>query len=62
MFNYRWREGSDKPQEDFKDMADCVRYAAMEQPLYRSPQNEGFVAAGPKAETYNPLYYGLSLR
>jgi len=31
---------TDKPEEKFKDFADCVRYVAMEQPLYISPQRE----------------------
>jgi hypothetical protein len=62
MFNYRWKEGSDKPQEDFKDMADCVRYAAMEQPLYRNPQLDGKFLVPIDNQDYNPLYHGLTMR
>jgi phage terminase large subunit-like protein len=62
MFNYRWQEGKDKPELDFKDMADCVRYAAMEQPLYKSPQLEGYIPPSGPVEHYNPLYHGLVMR
>lgn len=61
IFNYRWKEGSDQPEPDFKDFCDCARYAAMEMPRYRPPQPEGFMPQV-KEETYNPLYHGLSLR
>ena len=40
MFNYQWQPGTDKPQEDYKDGADCVRYLALEQPIYREPPKE----------------------
>lgn len=62
MFNYRWKEGSDNPEQDFKDMCDCVRYAAMEQPVYRVPQTEGWVAPVAQQDAYNPLYFGLVMR
>ena len=29
MSNYSWREGTDKPEEAYKDFCDCVRYAAL---------------------------------
>jgi hypothetical protein len=61
MFNYRWKEGSDNPEQDFKDMCDCVRYAAMEQPVYRAPQAEGYMPPAAQ-EFYKPLYYGLTMR
>ncbi len=63
MFNYRWKEGSDDPEPDFKDMADCVRYAAMEQPTYKPPQLDGDMSwAIAPDQIYNPLYYGLVMR
>jgi hypothetical protein len=37
MFNYQWKEGTDKPEEEFKDFPDTIRYAALEQPAYRKP-------------------------
>lgn len=40
MFNYQWKEGTEKPQEEYKDFCDCVRYAALEQPSYVEPQDE----------------------
>jgi len=40
MFNYQWKEGTEKPEEDYKDFCDCVRYAALEQPVYVEPQDE----------------------
>ena len=62
MFNYRWREGSDKPEEDYKDMCDCVRYAAMEQPRYQPPVDSDEYTPQPKPPDYNPMYYGLVMR
>lgn len=62
MANYRWKEGSDKPELDYKDFPDCVRYAAMEQPLYQMPMPEGFVPEAAPVQAYNPLTYGLSMR
>lgn len=62
MFNYRWKEGTEKPEEAFKDFCDTVRYAALEQPLYRIPQPEGWMPKEPPQDVYNPLYFGLSLR
>ena len=61
MWNYRWKEGSDKPEEDYKDMCDCVRYACLEQPRYVAPQLDGWVAPV-KSTEYNPLHYGLVMR
>lgn len=40
MWNYQWKEGTDKPEEAFKDMCDPVRYAALEQPVYKKPMPE----------------------
>ena len=69
MFNYRWQTGSDKPEEDFKDMADCVRYAALEQPVYRRPEQEidpvlarALLDKQNEKDKYNPVSYGLSMR
>lgn len=62
MFNYRWKEGSDKPEEGFKDFCDCVRYGALEQPVYKSPQEYEFPLYQQKEPEYNPLMYGLAVR
>src|SRR5208337_178830 len=62
MWNYRWKEGSDEPEQDFKDFADTVRYAAMEQPTYRSPELDAMPLFIPKMDEYNPLTYGLQMR
>lgn len=40
MFNYQWKEGTEKPQEEFKDFCDCVRYCCLEEPVYTPPQEE----------------------
>jgi len=41
MFNYQYKDdGRGKPVEKYKDWSDVVRYVAMEQPKYRSPQEE----------------------
>ena len=62
MLNYRWKEGSDKPEEDYKDFPDCVRYVALEQPVYKSPALEGWIPPQAPTETYHPLTYGLVMR
>ena len=69
LFNYRWQTGSDKPEEDFKDMADCVRYAAMEQPVYKRPEPEidpelarTLLDIRNNKDEYSPMFYGLSIR
>jgi phage terminase large subunit-like protein len=68
-FNYRWKMGSDKPEEDFKDFCDCFRYAALEQPVYKMPQPEidpalakMLLDKGDRKDEYNPLEYGLALK
>ena len=40
MFNYQYQTDKDKPEEKYKDFADCVRYVALEQPTYRGPREE----------------------
>ena len=40
MSNYAWDEDKDKPKEDYKDMCDTIRYAALEQPVYKRPEPE----------------------
>lgn len=40
MFNYQYDDKSHKPKEEYKDWPDVVRYFCLEQPLYRSPQDE----------------------
>jgi phage terminase large subunit-like protein len=70
MWNYSWDEDKDKPKEDYKDFPDCVRYAALEQPIYRAPEREIDAALARmlldrqnmKRESENPLLYGLSIR
>lgn len=63
MFNYRWKEGSDTPEPDFKDFADCVRYIAMEEPVYKMPMPEGWTPPPPpQQKEFNPLMYGLAVR
>src|ERR1017187_2572250 len=62
MANYRWQEGKDKREDAYKDFPDCVRYVALEQPLYRSPALDGWIPPMAPTEAYNPLTYGLSLR
>ena len=40
MFNYQWKIGTDKPEEQYKDFPDTVRYVALEQPVYERPLPE----------------------
>ncbi len=40
MFNYQYDEDSGKPKEEWKDWPDVVRYVALEQFVYRSPEDE----------------------
>ena len=40
MFNYQYKEGKDEPDKEFKDFPDVVRYIALEQPVYTSPESE----------------------
>jgi len=40
MTNYQYKEGHDKPEEEFKDWCDCVRYIGLEQPIYKAPEGE----------------------
>jgi phage terminase large subunit-like protein len=67
--NYSWKEGTDKPEEGYKDMCDPVRYAALEQPTYRAPQPEidsefaRMIMERQHIQTDdNPLTYGLVMR
>jgi hypothetical protein len=69
MFNYQWKEGTDKPEEQYKDACDCVRYAALEQPVYKAPEQEidqefarMLLARDNRAVSANPLYHGLQVR
>ena len=61
MSNYRWQEGKEKPEEGFKDFPDCVRYIALEQPLYSVQKLDDYEAPIPPPQQYNPLYYGLNM-
>jgi len=40
MFNYQYKDGYDKPDDEYKDFPDVVRYMCMEQPVYVSPESE----------------------
>lgn len=40
MTNYQYKEGKDKPDDKYKDFPDIVRYIAMEEPVYRSPEEQ----------------------
>jgi hypothetical protein len=70
MTNYSWKDGTDKPEEAYKDFCDCVRYAALEQPVYKRPEREIDPALARmlldrrerSGETENILHHGLSLR
>ena len=69
MFNYQWRAGTDKPEEQYKDACDCVRYAALEQPVYKAPEQEidqelarMLLARDSRAASGNPMYHGLQVR
>jgi phage terminase large subunit-like protein len=63
MFNYQWKPGTDKPEEGYKDFPDCVRYAALEQPVYEQPSSERdrllALLAAKNEQEYNPMGYGL---
>lgn len=69
MFNYMWKEGTDKPEEQYKDFADTVRYAALEQPVYTAPQPDidpelarRLLAAQGNQPQSSPLFYGLEVK
>jgi phage terminase large subunit-like protein len=63
MRNYQWKPGTDKPEEGYKDFPDCVRYAALEQPVYKAPSAERDILlellAKKNESDYHPLGYGL---
>jgi phage terminase large subunit-like protein len=69
MFNYQWEDGKDKPQEQYKDFCDTVRYLALEEPVYKKPVPEidqEFARMILDRENSKPegniLYHGLQLR
>jgi len=70
MTNYQWQEGTDKPEEAYKDMCDCVRYAALEQPVYQRPMPEMDAELARiimerenlQRNHVNELYYGLQVK
>lgn len=43
MSQYQWKEGTEKPEEKHKDFPDCIRYAAVETPIYRGPEQEALM-------------------
>jgi len=43
MFNYQYKEDADKPEEQFKDFPDIVRYVAIEQPMFRTQESQAEV-------------------
>ena len=69
MFNYQWKEHSDKPEEDYKDFPDTIRYFALEQPRYRAPKPEidqqlarMILDKQTTKESNSTLFYGLAIR
>lgn len=40
MFNYQYDDKTHKPKEEFKDWPDVIRYICMDQPIYRSPEDQ----------------------
>lgn len=40
MFNYQYKEGKDAPDDKFKDFPDIIRYMALAEPIYSSPERE----------------------
>jgi hypothetical protein len=68
MQNYQWKAGTDKPEEQYKDGCDCIRYFCLEQPVYEAPRPEidpeiARLLAGRVGEKgESPLFVGLSLR
>jgi phage terminase large subunit-like protein len=68
MFNYQWKLGTDKPEEQYKDACDCIRYAALEQPAYKAPEPEinqelaRLLLANQREETGGALYHGMKMR
>jgi hypothetical protein len=63
LFNYQWKPGTDKPEEAYKDFCDCVRYIALEQPVYSPPrsQMDAILELMTRRNEldYRPLEYGL---
>ena len=61
--NYQWKPGTDKPEEAYKDFCDCVRYLALEQPVYERPSEQmdliTMLLSSRNETEYNPLQYGL---
>jgi phage terminase large subunit-like protein len=70
IFNYQWQDGKDKPEEDYKDFPDCIRYVALEQPVYRVPvpeidqeyARELLDRQNMRRDSGSVLYSGLSMR
>jgi hypothetical protein len=69
MFNYQWdQKNPGKPEEQYKDFCDDVRYAALEQPVYQRPMSEKeleFARLSQERDNTsneNLLYSGLRIR
>ena len=70
MFNYQWdTKKEEKPEEQYKDFPDCVRYIALEQPQYKEPLPDidpdlarMLLARDNRAVSVNPLYHGLQMK
>jgi hypothetical protein len=69
LWNYQWKEGTDKPEEEFKDFSDCVRYAALDQPAYVAPLPDidpelarRLISRDSEQYSGPALYYGLDVR
>jgi hypothetical protein len=69
MTSYQWKQGTEKPEEAFKDFPDTIRYTALEQLTYQEPPKEidprvvEFLMEEKKHELqssgYSPLSWGL---
>lgn len=57
MSNYQWKQGTDKPEEAYKDFCDTVRYLALEQPVYQSPFQEDALAKLMRDRQDKPVNY-----
>ena len=63
--NYQWKPGTDKPEEAYKDFCDCIRYMALEQPVYEPPSEKldliAQLLAARNETDYHPLQHGLRM-
>jgi hypothetical protein len=69
LTNYQWAKPTEKnpnpdsPDEKYKDFCDCVRYIALEQPVYEAPSAQRDMLlellAKKNESEYSPMSYGL---